>query len=262
MKSQPADDSSSHLSGEQHNDNKKTWFIADLHLDVSRPHLFEILHLFLDEIQGQAEALYILGDLFEFWIGDDLINDALGAPYLPVIEHLKELSGSGTRIYFTQGNRDFLLRKAFMDYIGGVLLPDTLLIDLYGTPTIILHGDTLCTDDKSYQRMRSLFRQRWLQKLYLSLSLERRAKQANYVRGATRQQLQEKQMHILDVNQHAVEALMRSYNVTQMIHGHTHRPAHHSFKLDGKQASRYVLGDWHDKASFLEASKEGLRLAY
>ena len=239
---------------------KKTWFISDLHLDPSRPEIFSLLHTLLDEIQQQAEALYILGDLFEFWIGDDLIDSPLGQPFLPVLEHLKQLSDSGVEVYFAQGNRDFLIRDRFIQKIGATLLPDTLVINLYGTPTLILHGDTLCTDDKGYQYMRQLFRIKWLQNLYLSLSIENRSKRANGVRKVTKKQVQEKHYEILGVNQQTVENLMRKNNVTQMIHGHTHRPAIHKFLLDGKTARRIVLGDWHNKASFVVASKEGLEL--
>lgn len=240
---------------------KKTWFISDLHLDPSRPHLFTLLLEFLDHIEPQADALYILGDLFEFWIGDDLIESPLGTSYLPILQRLRAFSDQGIPLYFTQGNRDFLVRKPFMQYIGGQLLPDTHVIDLYGTPTLVLHGDTLCTDDKGYQYMRTLFRIRWVQWIYLSSSLEKRAKRTQNVRHATTKQTKEKKTTILDVNQHAVEKLMQGNQVTQMIHGHTHRPAVHQLTINGKKATRFVLGDWHDKASFIEVSAAGLRLA-
>ncbi len=239
---------------------KKTWFISDLHLDPSRPEIFELLHEFLDDIEDQAEALYILGDLFEFWVGDDITSSPLGKPYLPVIKHLRKLSDAGMKLYFTQGNRDFLIRDTFINQIAATLLPDTLVIDLYGTPTLVLHGDTLCIDDKNYQRMRKLFRMKFIQFLYLSMSLERRAKKANGVRKITRKQVEEKRYEILGVNQQAVETLMKNSDVTQMIHGHTHRPAIHEFELAGKKASRIVLGDWHDKASFVVADAEGVKL--
>ncbi len=239
---------------------KKTWFISDLHLDPSRPEIFTLLHEFLDDIEHQAEALYILGDLFEFWIGDDITLSPIGKPYLPVIAHLRKLSDAGIKLYFTQGNRDFLIRDQFISDIGAELLPDTLVIDLYGTPTVVLHGDTLCVDDKNYQRMRTLFRIKFIQFLYLSMSLEKRAKKASGVRKVTRKQVNEKRYEILDVNQRAVETLMKESHVTQMIHGHTHRPAIHEFKLESKKAKRIVLGDWHDKASFIVADAEGVRL--
>ncbi len=241
---------------------KKTWFISDLHLDPTRPQLITLLHEFLDDIQNQASALYILGDLFEFWVGDDVVDSVAGQAFLPVINHLRQLSDQGVQLYFTQGNRDFLIRQRFISSTGARLLADIHKINLYGVPTILLHGDTLCTDDKNYQRMRRLFRTRFIQNIYLSLSLKRRSGQASRVRKATRKQTQVKHNDILDVNQQAVEQLMRNTQVTQMIHGHTHRPAVHEFELDGKKAIRYVLGDWHDRASFLEASPKGLKLVW
>jgi UDP-2,3-diacylglucosamine hydrolase len=241
---------------------KKTWFISDLHLDPSRPHLFTLLHEFLDRIEDQAEALYILGDLFEFWIGDDIIDSPLGVSYLPVIKHLRKLSDSGIKLYFIQGNRDFFVRDKLINNMGATLLADTHVIDLYGTPTLILHGDTLCTDDKGYQLMRKVFRIKLLQFIYLSLSLESRATRTNKVRKVTHQQTQNKDCKILDVNQQEVEKLMKKNNVVQMIHGHTHRPDTHLFNLDRKEAKRLVLADWHDKASYIEASSEGLKLVY
>lgn len=239
---------------------KKTWFISDLHLDSSRPQLFTLLHEFLDKIENQADALYILGDLFEFWIGDDIIASPLGEVYLPIIKHLRKLSDSGVKLFFTQGNRDFLIRNKLLESMGATQLPDNQVIDLYGTPTIVLHGDTLCTDDKGYQLMRKLFRIKLIQFAYLSLSLESRAKRTKKIRKVTHQQTQKKEDRILDVNQQSVENLMRENNVLQMIHGHTHRPNTHLFDLNGKKAKRMVLADWHDKASFIEASKEGLIL--
>ena len=122
----------------------KTYFISDLHLDPARPHLFTLFDQFIEKIKPDAEALYILGDLFEFWIGDDIIDLPIGKPYLSVIEKLKSLSDLDVKIYFIQGNRDFLIGKVFMDRIGGTLLPDEVVIDLYGTPALIMHGDTLC----------------------------------------------------------------------------------------------------------------------
>ncbi len=239
---------------------KKTWFISDLHLDPSRPEIFTLLHEFLDDIEPQAEALYILGDLFEFWVGDDITHSPLGLSFMPVLEHLKRLADAGIKLYFIQGNRDFLIRDQFIKAIGATLLPDTKVIDLYGTPTLILHGDTLCIDDKNYQRMRSLFRIKFIQNIYLSLSIESRVKRAQGVRKVTSKQVQEKRYDILGVNQQAVETAMKENNVTHMIHGHTHRPAIHEFDLDGEKAQRMVLGDWHDKASFIVASEDSIEL--
>ena len=250
---------------------KKTWFISDLHLSPSHPHLFELFYAFIDEIKDQAEALYILGDLFEFWIGDDIIDLPIGKPYLPVIEKLRSLSDSGVKLYFMQGNRDFLAQDDFAKRIGAQLLPDQKIIDLYGKPTLIMHGDTLCIDDKGYQRMRAIFRLKIVQKLYLMLSPERRGKKAKNIRKNTQQRTQQKQSMILDVNQQEVERVMTNctkgaisggvtFDSAQqpylLIHGHTHRPAVHLFDLDGKEAKRIVLGDWRDEACYLSVDDE------
>lgn len=234
----------------------KTWFISDLHLDVSRPHLFELFYQFIDRIQNQADALYILGDLFEFWIGDDVIDKPQGRPYLPVIQKLRALADTGVPIYFIQGNRDFLIKKEFCRRAGMHLLPDQQLIDLYGTPTLIMHGDTLCTDDKAYQRLRWLLRRKLMQKIYLSLSPEKRARQVQGIKKASRKHNKTKTYEILDVNQQAVEKAMRQSGAIQLIHGHTHRPAIHEFTLDDQAARRIVLGDWRDKACYLEISRD------
>lgn len=239
-----------------------TYFISDLHLEPSRPHLFKLFHEFIDSIQGKAAALYILGDLFEFWIGDDIIDLPIGQAFLPVIERLKSLSESGTEIYFIQGNRDFLIGKTFMDHIGGTLLPDEYVIDLYGKPTLLMHGDTLCTDDKAYQRMRRIFRLKIVQKLYLSLSPEKRHEKTLKIRRKSREYTQQKHSIILDVNQQTVEKVLKRWGVSLLIHGHTHRPAEHGFSIDGRETKRIVLSDWRDKASYLKVSTTVQKLIY
>lgn len=240
----------------------KVWFISDLHLDPSRPHLFKLFYDFIDDIKEQAEALYILGDLFEFWIGDDIIDLPIGKPFLPLIDKLKSLSDSGTKLYFMQGNRDFLAQRRFVERIGAELLSDQKVIDLHGTPTLIMHGDTLCTDDKGYQRMRFIFRLRVIQKLYLLLKPENRNKKANKIRKTSQNKAQKKDYTILDVNQQALEQAMIKADVLQLIHGHTHRPAIHEFELKGNFAKRIVLGDWRDKACFLSVDESSYELLY
>lgn len=241
---------------------KKTWFISDLHLDPSRPRHFKLFEQFINRIQNQADALYILGDLFEFWIGDDIIDLPAGKPFLPVINQLRVLSDSGVPIFFIQGNRDFLVQGRFMRATGATLLPDYSVIDLYGKRVLIMHGDTLCTDDRGYQLMRTLFRIKFIQRLYLMLSPERRGKNADSVRGKTRKITKNKNTMILDVNQQAVEDVMRENDVSLLIHGHTHRPAVHQFDLDGKPVKRMVLGDWGEKDSYIECEPDGCRLYY
>ncbi|MEH6456116.1 MAG: UDP-2,3-diacylglucosamine diphosphatase [Cocleimonas sp.] len=234
----------------------KTYFISDLHLDPSRPHLFKLFDEFIEKIRPDAETLYILGDLFEFWIGDDIIDLPIGKPYLPVIEQLRSLSDSGIKLFFIQGNRDFLIGDAFMQRIGGTLLPDHHIIDLYGTKALIMHGDTMCTDDKGYQLMRKIFRLWIVQKIYLSMSPEKRSQKAGQVRKTTSESTKQKSAMILDVNQQAVEETVKSRGVSFLIHGHTHRPAEHDFLIDEKPVKRIVLGDWGEKWSYLEWTAE------
>ena len=246
----------------ENNTKNKTYFISDLHLDTLRPYLFKLFHEFIEKIRNDAEALYILGDLFEFWIGDDIIDLPIGQPYLRVIEQLKSLSDLGIKIYFIQGNRDFLIGERFMQSIGGKLLPDETVIDLYGTPTLIMHGDTLCTDDKAYQRMRRVLRLKIVQKLYLSMSPEQRAEKANQVRNKTSRSTKQKNYSILDVNQQQVEKVAKRWGVSLLIHGHTHRPAEHLFKIDGMPVKRVVLGDWGDKYSYIVSRENNFELIF
>jgi len=234
----------------------KTYFISDLHLDPSRPHLFSLFDQFVEKIRSDAEVLYILGDLFEFWIGDDIISLELGKPYLTIISQLRSLSDSGVKIYFTQGNRDFLIGKEFINRIGGTLLPDEHIIDLYGTKVLIMHGDTLCTDDKGYQLMRKIFRIKLVQKIYLSMKPEKRGSNAQQVRKKTSENNKQKASEILNVNQEAVNFCLQSREVGILIHGHTHRPNEHNFEVGGQSKKRIVLGDWGEKWSFLECSSE------
>jgi len=241
---------------------KSTYFISDLHLDPSRPHLFKLFDDFIDHIQDQAEALYILGDLFEFWIGDDIIDLPLGKPYLPVINKLKALSDSGVKLYFMQGNRDFLAQDKFVKRIGAELLPDQKVIDLYGKPTLIMHGDTLCTDDKAYQRMRKVFRFKLVQKIFLALAPERRDRIAGNTRKVTHKKTQAKATEILDVNQNEVEKVIKMGGVCLLIHGHTHRPAVHELSLNDKPAKRIVLSDWRDRACYLRATDNQLETIF
>jgi len=229
---------------------KKTWFISDLHLDPSRPDLFKLFDEFIDSITNKAEALYILGDLFEVWIGDDIIDQPLGVFYPTVIDKLKKLSDSGVKIYFMHGNRDFLINNVFIQSIGATLLPDPTTINLYGVPTLLMHGDSLCTDDKAYQRMRFLFRLKLIQKLYLSLTLTKRQEKLEKIKKVSANAKKNKSMDIMDVNQQAVNKAMRNAKVLQLIHGHTHRPAIHTFSLDDQALRRVVLGDWRDKPCY------------
>jgi UDP-2,3-diacylglucosamine hydrolase len=238
-----------------------TWFIADLHLDASRPGITQQLLDFLASVQGRADALYILGDFFEYWVGDDALGTSDTAAFQPVVEALQRLSASGVPVYFQHGNRDFLVGEGFAKATGCTLLPEHQVIDLYGTPTLLLHGDSLCTDDVEYQQLRRLFRNPQWQQQFLSLPLEERIHQAEAMRAQSRMRMQGKAETILDVNPQAVLATMAAAGVSCLIHGHTHRPAVHDVTIANRPAQRIVLGDWHeDRGSFLSVDAGEVRL--
>ena len=238
-----------------------TWFISDLHLEPARPASTHLLFSFLQHIRGQAEALYILGDLFEYWIGDDFLQTAQGQMVLPILQAFKQVAEQGTPIYIQHGNRDFLLAAQFADLSSTQLLPEQQIIDLYGTPTLLMHGDLLCTDDVDYQQARLLFRNPQWQQQILAKSIPERLQFAQSLRMQSQQSAQTKQEDILDANQTAIEAAMRAAKVNQLIHGHTHRPAIHEFILDDQPAKRIVLGDWYRQGSFLKVDAQHLRLS-
>lgn len=232
---------------------QKTFFIADLHLSEKSPHLLSLFRHFMQQIAPQADALYILGDLFDFWVGDDE-QSAL----IDEVKHLiQQLVDRGIPCYFCCGNRDFLLGKKFASDCGLILLPDYKSLDLYGIPTLICHGDTLCSDDIRYQRFRKLVHQSWLQWLFKCLPLKFRLKLANKIRQKTVQDKQGKAVEIMDINQATMVQLCEQYQVKQLIHGHTHRPNIHPPQNGIK---RMVLGDWGEKLSVGIACSNGLEL--
>ncbi|MEZ5583844.1 MAG: UDP-2,3-diacylglucosamine diphosphatase [Candidatus Competibacteraceae bacterium] len=233
-----------------------TLFISDLHLDVRRPAIVELFLDFLGRQALEAEALYILGDLFEVWIGDD--DDAeLGAT---VAQALSVLIEQGVPVYLMHGNRDFLIGQRFAAASGVRLLPETLVIDLYGTPTLLMHGDTLCTDDIKYQSFRAQVRSPQWQTQMLLRPLEERRLLGRQLREESRQAIADKPPEITDVNPRAVTAILRALEVYQLIHGHTHRPAVHSLVIDERPAQRIVLGDWYTQGSVLICDAGGCRL--
>ncbi len=236
-----------------------TWFIADLHLSPARPDITSLFMRFLHEQAQGAEALYILGDLFDAWIGDDDTSEFVQS----VQTELAKFTATGVPVFFIAGNRDFLIGSQFSQRTGITLLPETCVIDLYGTPTLVLHGDTLCTDDHKYQRFRRIIRHPWLTKLLLALPLSTRMKIAAKLRASskTQQPLTEQELRIMDVNDQTVVQTFEQHQVKQMIHGHTHRPNEHHHKLsDGSQALRIVLGDWYEQGSWLEVTATGHQL--
>ena len=224
-----------------------TLFISDLPLDEARPHIVELFTQFLTGQARGADALYILGDLFESWIGDD-DNAPLPAR---VAQTLRALRDSGVPIWFMHGNRDFLLGADFAARAGMSLLADPTVIDLHGERTLLMHGDTLCTDDVDYQKFRALVRDPDWQQGFLAKPLAERRAFAMQARGESRKHTSMAKPEIMDVNPAAVETTMREHGVHRLIHGHTHRPATHSLNLDGAIAKRSVLGDWYEQSSVL-----------
>lgn len=234
-----------------------TLFIADLHLDERRPHITALFERYLasDEAR-QADAVYILGDLVEAWIGDD--DDAT----LPnqIANATRALCDAGVPVYFMVGNRDFLLGESFATRAGMTLLDDGTVHDLYDRPTLLMHGDVLCTDDIAYQTVRKQVRTPEWKAQILSMPLEARRAFAAKAREDSKAHTGSTMETIMDVNQEAVANAMREAGVTRLIHGHTHRPAIHTFELDGRPAERIVLGDWYDHGSVLRVSPEGVEL--
>lgn len=235
---------------------RETLFIADLHLDGERAGIIDLFIRFLDERAGKAEALYILGDLFEYWIGDDDPAPHLG----PVIQSLMRLADSGVPVYFQHGNRDFLAGESLASICHWELLPERAVVELYDRPTLLMHGDLLCTSDHEYMSYRATVRDARWQAEFLAQDLDARHAQAARYRELSRAATRNKRPEITDVDPAAVMDELRQAGVTQMIHGHTHRSAIHEFDLDGKPARRIVLGDWYEHGSVLSYTPDSLRL--
>lgn len=237
-------------------------FISDLHLSEAHPEITQCFLHFLNEEAPKASALYILGDLFEFWIGDD--EDT---PLQQVVAtHLNELHALGIPIYFIHGNRDFLIGKNYAKRAGMQLLPETVVIDLFGTPTLIMHGDTLCVQDMQYQKFRKKVHNPVLQWLFHQLPLRIRQKIGLKIRQASQSKNKEKSIEIMDVDQNEVNRVMEAYQVNQLIHGHTHRPAIHEVTFShpsnrlNHNGKRIVLGDWYTQGSILICHPDGFKL--
>jgi len=233
-----------------------TLFISDLHLHESRPAITELFLAFLEGEAREAEALYILGDLFEAWIGDD----APTAHDKTVITGMKALSDSGVPCYFMRGNRDFLIGERFSRETGFEILPDPATAQLYGEPVLLMHGDSLCIDDHEYMAFQQLVRSEAWQQDFLSKSIEERIAFAKRARDESSARGKEKSMEIMDVNKEEVKKAMREAGVRRFIHGHTHRPAIHDIEIDGEAAQRIVLGDWYEQGSVLRVDDAGYDL--
>jgi UDP-2,3-diacylglucosamine hydrolase len=232
-------------------------FISDLHLDGSRPDITQQFLDFLSFEARSAKALYILGDLFELWIGDDDTDREKRR----IIAALKALTSAGVPCSVMRGNRDFLLGKRFGRETGCKLIEDGTIIDLYGKPVLLMHGDTLCTDDHAYQRLRRIVHNPIVQWVMLHLSLKQRNALAAKVREGSKAHIDRAAPMIMDVNQGAVTAALAQYRVDTMIHGHTHRPAVHQIEVAGKPVTRIVLGDWYTQGSVLRWEQNGYELS-
>ena len=233
----------------------RTLFVSDLHLDDARPEAAARFERFLAEAAPGADALYILGDLFEYWIGDD----GLGLPFPARIAAALSTAARTTPMGFMHGNRDFLVARGFAERTGVRLLDDPTVIDLYGEGTVLLHGDTLCTDDAPYQAFRRQVRDPAWQQATLARPLAERVGLAQHLRGVSENAKGDKSAEIMDVAPDAVERAFASSGCRQMVHGHTHRPGRHVHRVDGRECVRWVLADWYAGASYLEATPGGVR---
>lgn len=233
-----------------------TLFIADLHLCTEEPAITAGFLRFLAGDARKADALYILGDLFEAWIGDDDPNPL----HHEMAAAIKTLTDSGVPCFFIHGNRDFLIGKRFARESGMTLLPQEKVLNLYGRKVLIMHGDTLCTDDAGYQAFRAKVHQPWLQKLFLSLPLFIRQRIAAKMRAGSLAANSSKSLEIMDVNPQAVIAEMEKHQVQWLIHGHTHRPAVHEVTANAQPAFRVVLGAWHTEGSMVKVTPDDVEL--
>ena len=231
-------------------------FVSDLHLDASAPAAVGQFVDFLRTCAARAEALYILGDLFEVWVGDDETD----AHKNEVARALRDFTSSGVACFILHGNRDFLLGRAFCDNTGCQLLPDPVIAELDGERVLLTHGDALCTDDHSYQELRSIVRTAPWQRRFLALPLADRELLANQARAGSRQHTSRTIPTIMDVNPAAVETAYRVAGVRRIIHGHTHRPGIHDTLVEGVRAQRIVLGAWYEQGSYLEYENEHYEL--
>ncbi len=231
-------------------------FISDLHLEEERPDITRAFLRFLEQQAAGCDALYILGDFFEVWIGDDA-----QAPFQrDIAAKLKALSASGTQVSLMHGNRDFMLGKRFCQLAGANLLKDPTVIPLNSQPVLLTHGDLLCSDDVGYQKLRRILRNPVTLWVLRHLPLAKRQQLARKLRNQSKNSTQMKAAEIMDVNKTTVSEYLERYDCNALIHGHTHRPAQHQHTADGHNAQRWVLGDWDKALWFIEANENGLQL--
>ncbi len=233
-----------------------TLFVSDLHIDASRG---QIIRQFTELLRTQArgaDALYILGDLFDSWVGDDAPDVGQSA----AIGAIKSLTASGVPCFVMHGNRDFLLGPKFCADTGARLLSDPVIVTLYGEPVLVMHGDALCTDDRAYQRLRATVRDADWQRQFLALSVAARRALAGAARTGSQAHMASMEDAIADVNAESVAAALRAAGTSVLLHGHTHRPGMQSLSVDGRECTRIVLGDWHAGGSLLRWDSSGPEL--
>ena len=246
------------MSGQLH-----ALFISDLHLTPERPIPVKLFHRFIAEIAPAAQSLYILGDFFEAWVGDDTLNTAFNQD---ITKTLKRLSEQGVKLFFLPGNRDFLVGTAFAEAADLTLLADLTTIDLFGVRTLLAHGDQFCTDDTAYQAFRQQVRDPAWQRQFLAQPIAQRLALANALRERSENAKADKKPEIMDVNDAAISAtladpLRNNPPIRRIIHGHTHRPARHEYQQGEHLGERWVLPDWYETGGYLTCDERGCRLA-
>ncbi|TCV90864.1 UDP-2,3-diacylglucosamine diphosphatase [Sulfurirhabdus autotrophica] len=236
-----------------------TLFISDTHLCISRQHTNTLFFDFLRNTATKAESLYVLGDLFEYWPGDDDIDEPL---HTEVASAFSQLKDRGVALFLMHGNRDFLVGEKFCKAAGMTLLKDPYLFDLHGTSTLLMHGDTLCTDDIAYIAFRDQVRNPAWQAAFLAKPLAERKMIIEGLRESSKQAQTQKSTEIMDVTNEAVQNTLRIYNYPRLIHGHTHRPAKHAETVDGKICERWVLPDWYEHGGYLRCDSSGCEMIH
>ena len=231
-------------------------FISDLHIDANHPQITERFLKFVATECREAAALYLLGDLFETWIGDDDPDPAQQR----AMAAIKGLTDSGVPCFVMHGNRDFLFGPRFCEATGAQLLPDPVILTIEGTSVLLMHGDALCTDDRSYQRLRATVRDADWQRRFLALTVQQRRTIAQAARTGSQAHMAGLEYAIVDVNPASVETALRDAQTDVLLHGHTHRPGVHRLKVDGRDCTRIVLGAWYDQGSVLAWDRNGFEL--
>jgi UDP-2,3-diacylglucosamine hydrolase len=232
-----------------------TLFLSDLHLSPERPSAIAAFHAFAAGPAREAAAVYVMGDLFDWWVGDDQLRDPFIAP---IVKSLRALADAGVPVFVARGNRDFMLGDAFERASGATLLPEQQLLDLFGVSTLISHGDELCTDDAEYQAYRARVRTPEAMRRLLRLPYAVRRLMAAWLRRKSSSDKSLKPEYIMDVNADAVADAFRAHGAQRMIHGHTHRPNRHRHDVDGTSRERWVMADWHEHGHYLAVDEHGV----